>query len=104
METGFTYCKAFTLRIAIINPRSNDPLSPIKTFAGCQFKIKKAKITDISKALQTIRVLSLFINPITNIADKIIAEIEPAKPSNPSLKFTAFVKATIAKKVNGKTK
>ena len=41
---------------------------------------------------------------MTNTADNMIVEIDPASPSRPSLRFTAFVNATIANTVNGRAK
>ena len=85
------------------NPENNAPLSPINIFAGLKLKVKNASIAPAR--IKPIRALIGFAgdNVIAKIA-KVIAftvTTEPASPSTPSIKFTAFEIPTIQSKVIG---
>ena len=78
--------------VASKNPANNAPLSPIKIFAGLKLKVKNASIEPAR--IKPIKALIGFGG------DKVIARTasvialtvttEPARPSTPSIKFTAF--------------
>ena len=75
---------------AIIEPKNNEPVSPINIFAG--YRLKKRKPTDIPIIAEDITPTSVF-----RAAEIYISEIpiekatEVASPSIPSVKFAQFV-------------
>jgi hypothetical protein len=88
-----------TPKIAIIdkeNPKKFDPVSPINVFAGVKLNGKNPTKAPAKAVTNTIEINGEpFKTNITNneIAD--ITEIPDDKPSNPSIRFIAFVTPTI---------
>lgn len=79
----------------IINPIINAPLSPKKIVAGWKLKNKKPSNAPISK-LQIIMINTFPCNiAMKPMVVKPITDTPDAKPSKPSIKFIAFVIATI---------
>ena len=82
-------------------PKNNEPVSPIITFAGFKLNIKNPKIlpTAILPNIATSPTpLSIAIT-VKHVI--IIAHTLDDKPFTPSVKFTAFVVASITKIANG---
>lgn len=81
--------------------RSKDPVSPINIFAGCKLNIKNPKQAphkiDPKSEISNIS----YLTAITVRQAIIIIDIEAPSPSIPSVKFTAFVAASITKITNG---
>ena len=79
----------------ITPPNSNEPVSPINTFAGCKLNIKNPIVAPIT-ILPNIDTsgIPIFI-PITVNPVIIIDDILDDNPSIPSVKFIAFVVARI---------
>ena len=79
----------------ITPPKSNEPVSPINTFAGCKLNIKNPKTTPIT-ALPNMDSSSIPATiPIIVKQVIIIADTLDESPSIPSVKFTAFVAPNI---------
>ena len=84
-----------------INPTNSAPLSPKKIFAGWKLKNKNPKSAPINTLhiiIINILACNIAIKPIVISA---IIETPDARPSNPSIKFIAFVMATIQMTVIG---
>ena len=84
-------------------PRAKEPLSPMKTFAGCQLKSKKANSATVKNDEREISNVSPFSIPMAKKVTNITIEIDAANPSSPSIRFSALVYPAIAKNVKGKT-
>ena len=85
----------------ITPPNKREPVSPINTFAGCKLNIKNPNTAPITMLPNTdISGLPIII-PITVKQVNIIALTLEAKPSIPSVKFTAFVVPNITIMANG---
>ena len=85
----------------ITPPKSNEPVSPINTLAGCKLNIKNPNIAPITQLANTDTSGIPKIIPITARHVIIIALTLDDKPSIPSVKFTAFVVANITIMANG---
>ena len=79
----------------ITPPKSNDPVSPINTFAGCKLNIKNPSVAPITILPKTETSPIPIISPITVKHVIIIADTLDDNPSIPSVKFIAFVVARI---------
>ncbi len=76
-------------------------MSPIKIFAGCKLNIKNPRhAPQREHPIITISCTPCFA-AITERHAIIIIEIEAPNPSIPSVKFTAFVAASITNIANG---
>ena len=75
----------------IINPKNKAPQSPIKILAGCQLYIRKPKVAPAK--IKAIVWMSHLLSTTDKQAMiiKIIVDIPPARPSNPSIRLTALV-------------
>ena len=89
-------------------PNAKEPVSPMNTFAGFTLYTKKPRHTaaTIAPKYATLSapiefVIDAAMRPITEKAIAATADVPPARPSRPSVKFTAFVAPTIIK--NAKT-
>lgn len=88
--------------ITIAPPSKSEPVSPINIFAGCKLNIKNPRHAPQSVSpIKAISYTPLFIAIIDNAAI-IIIETLLANPSIPSVKFTAFVAASITNIINGR--
>jgi hypothetical protein len=84
-------------------PNVKEPLSPIKIFAGYQLNNRNERSVTIKNEESEISNSSLNCKPTAKKVPSITIDIVDANPSNPSIKFNAFVNPAIAKNVNGKT-
>ena len=76
-------------------------MSPINTFAGCKLNIKNPSVAPIAILPKTTISSTPNIIPITVKHVIIIVHILDDSPSIPSVKFTAFVVASIINITNG---
>ena len=77
-------------------PRSkSEPVSPIKTFAGCKLNIKNPSVAPITILPNTEISACPCIIPMIVKQVTIIALTLEERPSIPSVKFIAFVVASI---------
>ncbi len=82
-------------------PKNNEPVSPIITFAGFKLNIKNPKILPTA-ILPRIATSPTPLNIAITVKQVIIiAHTLDDKPSTPSVKFIAFVVASITKISNG---
>ena len=82
--------------MASINPKKFAPVSPIKVFAGAKLNGKNPNNAPINAVINIIAIKGDAFN--AKIINKDIQEINVIpddSPSNPSVKFIAFVTATI---------
>ena len=80
---------------------NREPVSPINTFAGCKLNIKKPRTEPITMLPNIEISVKLYCIPIIVKQVIIIAETLDESPSIPSVKFTAFVVASITKIAKG---
>ena len=85
----------------ITPPNKSEPVSPINTFAGCKLNIRNPNTAPITMLPNTDISGCPNIIPITVKHVNIIALTLDAKPSIPSVKFTAFVVPKITNIANG---
>lgn len=76
-------------------------MSPMNIFAGCKLNIKNPKHAPHSTHPKTVISSTPYFAAITERHAMIIIEIDAPNPSIPSVRFTAFVAASIAKIANG---
>ena len=84
-------------RVASKNPENNAPESPIKIFAGLKLYVKNASI-DPARINAINALIGLGGTIATAIKPKVIeltVTTDPARPSTPSIKFTALLIPTI---------
>ena len=84
----------------ITAPNDNEPVSPINILAGCVLYIRNPIKLPTSIKLNIPISSNPTINDIKLKAINAIADNPPAKPSNPSVKFTAFDAPTNTNKIN----
>ena len=80
---------------------SSEPVSPINIFAGCRLNIKKPKHAPHSTHPKTVISSIPYFAAITDRHAMIIIEIDAPSPSIPSVRFIAFVAASITNIANG---
>ena len=88
----------------IIDPRHNEPVSPINIFAGNLLKARKPKHNPVilnESKLKTIRLGSLFNNISTPNPQNTIEQQPAANPSSPSVRFTELLNETIVRIAKG---
>ena len=85
----------------ITPPNSNEPVSPINTFAGCMLNNKNPKTTPITIVPNITTSFTSKIIPITVKQVIIIVETVGHNPSTPSVRFIAFVVPSITNIANG---
>ena len=90
-------------KVASKNPENKAPESPINIFAGLKLKVKNANIEPAKiKAIKAVIGCAGVIATATKAsAIEFTVITEPASPSTPSMKLTAFVTPTIHKIVIG---
>ena len=97
IESVATFITPVIEIVASKNPANNAPLSPIKIFAGLKLKVKNANIEPAR--INPINALIGFggLSVIARIAKvrAFTVTTDPAKPSTPSIKFTALEIPTI---------
>ena len=86
MIKGFLTEKA---RQQVIAPKNNEPVSPIKIFAGWALKIKNARVQPI-RINESDLTSRLFI-PIKRKATEILSATEEESPSIPSVRLAQFI-------------
>ena len=91
-KTGIFIVKA---KAQIIPPKNNDPVSPIKTFAGYAFQKRKPKHPPTKAADTILKPIILKIPAITMKKSPAKNVSDASNPSIPSVKFTAFTMPTI---------
>mgnify|MGYP000171840441 CR=1 FL=1 len=85
----------------ITPPSNNEPVSPINTLAGCKLNTKNPKVAPITALPNIDTSGTLNVIPIIT-KHVIISELTlDDKPSIPSVKFIAFVVASITTIANG---
>ena len=87
--------------LKLLHRNNNDPVSPINTFAVFKLNIKNPKHAPTIILPNTIISFTSNIIPITVKHVVIIADTDVLSPSIPSVKFTAFVVASITNITNG---
>lgn len=85
----------------LLHRSSNEPVSPIKTFAVFKLKIKNPKHAPTIMLPNTTISLTSKIIAITVKHVVIMADIDVLNPSIPSVKLTAFVVPSITNITNG---
>ena len=82
--------------IASAKPKKFEPVSPIKVLAGLKLKGKKPTIAPPSVAINIIAIIGEEFNVKIISNEKHEIKLTPEdNPSNPSIKFIAFVIPTI---------
>ena len=84
--------------VAIVAPSAKEPVSPINTFAGLELNArnpsKHPTSTKQKTAISPVPVIALEFALIKANVKNAISERPPARPSSPSVIFTAFELAT----------
>ena len=81
-------------------PKASDPVSPIKTLAGCALYRKKPRQAPASAAQKIARCGLPKYMAITAYASAATVVVPAAKPSRPSVRLTAFVVPTSTIKIS----
>ena len=96
--TVYVLARPIIESVAKTNPKKFEPASPIKVLAGLKLYGKNPINPPSSAATKTIAIsLAPFKIKITSNDNVEIAETPVARPSNPSIKFIAFVTPTSQK-------
>ena len=90
--------------VASIEPNIKDPAFPINILAGLKLNSKKDNNDPITVILNNTISYFSFKIPNTVVPIKQIINNPLANPSNPSVKFTAFVVETYSNNINMKEK
>ena len=82
-------------------PRARDPVSPINILAGFLLNTRNPRHPPHTAAQKYEPAAKPYVIPTTE-KNKVTRAVDPdARPSSPSVKFTAFVIASITKTING---
>lgn len=81
--------------------RRSEPVSPMNIFAGCRLNIKNPKHAPHSTQPNTVISSMPYLAAMTDRHAIIIIEMDAPNPSIPSVRFTAFVAASITNIANG---
>ena len=81
--------------------RRSEPVSPINIFAGCKLNIKNPKHAPHNTQPRTVISSIPYLAAITERHAIIIIDMDAPNPSIPSVRFTAFVAASITNIANG---
>mgnify|MGYP003489307284 CR=1 FL=1 len=101
-EITVTFLNPIRDRTEIMNPRNMAPVSPINILAGKKLYFKNPNVLPANtRAISATNISPILKTAIPAMVSSAIVETPPANPSNPSIKFMAFVIPTIQSTVNG---